>query len=207
MKQLIKNLILIWFSVEIKPILGYIKKHFELPFTVFITDKNIFPFEMTNAEEHGYRARCTPKFPSKFWTNEKYKEISDRNIYDMEITRKETPELFDKLLQIHREYKYTLDGESLIIPNYYLCNLHEVFSILLSAKLILEIIKKCKTFEIEKLYDFIKKDIYNDNLLNLNQFKTPEMADIYMTHMAGGSSLYKNKYLKYKQKYLELKKN
>ena len=35
----------------------------------------MFPFEMTNAEEHGYRARCTPKFPINLWTHENYKKI------------------------------------------------------------------------------------------------------------------------------------
>jgi len=203
----LKNLILIWFSAETKAILGYIKKYVEFPFTVLITDHIMFPSEMTNAEEHGYRARCTPKFPIRLWTNEQYKEVLDRNIYDMEITKKETPDLFDRLVSIHEKYKYKLDGESLIIPNYYLCNLHEVFSILLSANLILEIIEICKTFKIDELFDHIKTTIFKNNLLNLNDFNTPETVEGYISKILDGGAIYKNKYLKYKQKYLELKRN
>jgi hypothetical protein len=203
----LKNLILIWFSAETKAILGYIKKYVEFPFTVVITDHILFPSEMTNAEEHGYRARCTPKFPIRLWTNEQYKEVLDRNIYDMEITKKETPELFDKLLSIHEKYKYKLDGDTLTIPNYYLCNLHESFSILLSANLIGKIMKICNEHNLETLFDFIKTDIFKNNLLQLDQFKTPEMVDAYIASMQDGGSIYKNKYLKYKQKYLTLKNN
>ena len=42
-----------------------------------------------------------------------YKKMLDHNIYDMEITKKDTPELFDKLLQISDVYKYSVNGNKI----------------------------------------------------------------------------------------------
>jgi hypothetical protein len=135
----------------------------------------------------------------------------DHNIYDMEITKKDTSELFDKLLQISDVYKYSVNGNKIIVPNYYLCNLHELFSILLSAKLILKIITECNKYvlKLDELFEFIKTNIFKNTLIDLDRFTTSEILEEYLVSLLDGGfkNKYKNKYIKYKHKYLQLKKN
>jgi hypothetical protein len=176
-----KNLIFILFCNNISVFKSYvmpqIKRHGSAPFTILLSDIIKFSFEQTNAEEFGFRSRCTPKFPMELWEKEKHIQIIQKNIYDMEIQNKNDEKnennkyLYARLKEIYNTPANIVNDHTIKIPNYYLCNLHEIFSILYSHDIIENCIKYCNQYidNLNDLHSIIFYGFFNDNIIYLDK--------------------------------------
>ena len=193
-----KNLIFILFcnniSVLKSHVIPIIKRHGSAPFTVLLSDIIQFSFEQTNAEEFGFRSRCTPKFPIELWEKKNYEHKIQNYIYDMEIQNKNDEKnghntyLYTRLKEIYNTPTHIVNDSTIKIPNYYLCNLHEIFSILYSHDIIENSIKYCNQYldNLNDLHTIIFYGFFHDNIKYLNKDDEPSSSRKYYEEDSDG---------------------
>lgn len=192
------------------------------------------PIPVQIVESEDYEARCVPQFPVDNWSVKKYTENMENPIFTnyfddkQEFVLKVAKELKDPRLvniDVKGELKQRLEYKS-----YFGCNLNRLFcnimilfhmsdinklentELLQEMGIELDITESKKYPDIEALFDTLW-DILNSDYSKLEGNVSDEILDKIMSFLKLNPSenaiadiVYKEKYLKYKLKYLNLKK-